>query len=103
MVIVKLRGQLEEVVQEPPPSTIPSLASEIQITLSQEHLTLPLTPRYQYFLHKYQYCVVDEFTFEKEYDASYTDCFVKYTNDEHSIGIYVKSRCQCGWFEYPHW
>ena len=36
--------------------------------------------------------VVDEFTFEKEYDASYTDCFVKYTNDEHSIGIYVKSR-----------
>ena len=35
--------------------------------------------------------VVDEFIFEKEYDASYTDCFVKYTNDEHSIGIYVKS------------
>ena len=36
--------------------------------------------------------VVDEFIFEKEYDASYTDCFVKYTNDEHSISIYVKSR-----------
>ena len=36
--------------------------------------------------------VVDEFTFEKEHDASYTDCSVKYTNDEHSIGIYVKSR-----------
>ena len=35
--------------------------------------------------------VVDEFIFEKEYDASYTDCFVKYTNDEHSIGIYVKN------------
>ena len=35
--------------------------------------------------------VVDEFIFEKEYDSSYTDCFVKYTNDEHSIGIYVKS------------
>ena len=35
--------------------------------------------------------VVDEFIFEKEYDASYVDCLVKYTNDEHSIGIYVKS------------
>ena len=35
--------------------------------------------------------VVDEFIFEKEYDASYTDYLVKYTNDEHSIGIYVKS------------
>ena len=35
--------------------------------------------------------VVDEFVFEKEYDTSYTDCFVKYTNDEHSISVYVKS------------
>ena len=35
--------------------------------------------------------VVDEFIFEKEYDASYTDCSVKYINDEHSTGIYVKS------------
>ena len=36
--------------------------------------------------------VVDEFVFEKEYDASYTDCSVKYTNNEHCIGVYVKSR-----------
>ena len=35
--------------------------------------------------------VVDEFMFEKEYDGSYTDCSVKYTNDEHGISIYVKS------------
>ena len=35
--------------------------------------------------------VVDEFTFEKEYDGSYTDCSVKYTNDEHGISVYVKS------------
>ena len=36
--------------------------------------------------------VVDEFIFEKEYDASYTDCSVKYINDEHGVSIYVKSR-----------
>ena len=36
--------------------------------------------------------VVDEFVFEKEYDASYVDCSVKYINDEHRISIYVKSR-----------
>lgn len=36
--------------------------------------------------------VVDEFIFEKECDWSYIDCSVKYTNDEHGIRIYVKSR-----------
>ena len=35
--------------------------------------------------------VVDEFIFEKEYDASYVDCSVKYINDEHCVSIYVKS------------
>ena len=35
--------------------------------------------------------VVDEFVFEKEYDASYVDCSVKYINDEHDVSIYVKS------------
>ena len=35
--------------------------------------------------------VVDEFTFEKEYDASYVDCSVKYINDVHGVSIYVKS------------
>ena len=29
--------------------------------------------------------VVDEFTFEKEYDASYTDCFVKYNSTLNSL------------------